>query len=190
MSASRRRKKLFARKVRSFIASAYTPEMRAAMGEEVRSKQAYLAWHKALYKQGWVAPHWPTQYGGTGWNVTQRYIFNEENARAETTPLLPFGLSMGGPVIFTFGNGRGGRRPICRASCLARTGGARAIQNPAPALTWQACAPARSAKPTTTSSTARRPGRRWPNMPTGSSASSAPIRPSNSRKAFRSCSST
>jgi alkylation response protein AidB-like acyl-CoA dehydrogenase len=51
-----------------------------------------------------VAPHWPKQYGGTGWNVTQRYIFNEENARAETTPILPFGMSMVGPVIFTFGN--------------------------------------------------------------------------------------
>jgi hypothetical protein len=44
------------------------------------------------------------EYGGTGWTITQRYIWNEENARAETTPLLPFGLSMVGPVIYTFGN--------------------------------------------------------------------------------------
>ena len=36
--------------------------------------------------------------------MTQRYIFNEENARAETPALLPFGLTMVGPVIFTFGN--------------------------------------------------------------------------------------
>jgi len=94
----------FRQEVRSFIEQNFTPQMREAMGEEVKSKEAYLAWHKALYKKGWVAPHWPKQYGGTGWNVTQRYIFNEENARAETTPLLPFGLSMVAPVIFTFGN--------------------------------------------------------------------------------------
>ena len=43
-----------------------------------RSKEDYLAWHKLLYKKGWVAPLWPKEYGGTGWNVTQRYIFNEE----------------------------------------------------------------------------------------------------------------
>lgn len=69
-----------------------------------RSKEDYLAWHKALYRRGWVAPHWPKQYGGPGWTVTQRYIFNEETARAETPALVPFGLSMVGPVIFTFGN--------------------------------------------------------------------------------------
>nr|RAV93307.1 pimeloyl-CoA dehydrogenase large subunit [Aerococcus mictus] len=49
-------------------------------------------------------PHWPVQYGGTGWTLTPRYIWNEENARAETQPLLPFGLSMVGPVIFSYGN--------------------------------------------------------------------------------------
>ncbi len=35
---------------------------------------------------------------------TQRYIWNEENARAETQALLPFGLAMVGPVIFNYGN--------------------------------------------------------------------------------------
>ncbi|HTO40852.1 MAG TPA: acyl-CoA dehydrogenase family protein [Rhizomicrobium sp.] len=94
----------FRQEVRSFIAENFTPEMHSAMGEEVRTREAYLAWHKVLYKKGWVAPHWPTQYGGTGWNATKRYIFNEESARAETTPPLPFGVAMVGPVIFTFGN--------------------------------------------------------------------------------------
>ena len=68
------------------------------------SKEDILKWHRILYKKGWVVPHWPVEYGGTGWTITQRYIWNEENARAETTPLLPFGLSMVGPVIYTFGN--------------------------------------------------------------------------------------
>ena len=67
-------------------------------------KEDILAWHKVLHKKGWVAPHWPKEYGGCEWNVTQRYIWGEENARAETQPLLPFGLSMVGPVIYTYGN--------------------------------------------------------------------------------------
>jgi alkylation response protein AidB-like acyl-CoA dehydrogenase len=93
----------FRAEVRGFIA-----ENMAAIAKtsrrEFETREDFLAWHKILYKRGWVAPHWPVQYGGTGWSVTQRYIFNEENARAETPALLPFGLSMVGPVIFTFGN--------------------------------------------------------------------------------------
>ncbi len=51
-----------------------------------------------------VAPIWPKEYGGPGWSVTQRFIFNQESANAEMPTTLPFGLSMVGPVIFTFGN--------------------------------------------------------------------------------------
>src|SRR3546814_16517516 len=66
-------------------------------------KEDFLAWHKILYKKGWVAPAWPVEYGGTGWTPTQRFIFSEETARADCIRLLPFGLSMVGPVIYTFG---------------------------------------------------------------------------------------
>ena len=33
---------------------------------------------RILAKKGWVAPAWPKEWGGTGWNVVQRYIFEEE----------------------------------------------------------------------------------------------------------------
>ena len=96
----------FRDEVREFIASNYPQELkggtRRSRGE--MSKEDILRWHRILYKKGWVVPHWPVEYGGTGWTITQRYIWNEENARAETSPLLPFGLSMVGPVIYTFGN--------------------------------------------------------------------------------------
>ncbi|MBX3493444.1 MAG: acyl-CoA dehydrogenase family protein [Parvibaculum sp.] len=96
----------FRDEVREFIASNYPQELkggaRRSRGE--MSKEDILRWHRILYKKGWIVPHWPVEYGGTGWTITQRYIWNEENARAETSPLLPFGLSMVGPVIYTFGN--------------------------------------------------------------------------------------
>jgi alkylation response protein AidB-like acyl-CoA dehydrogenase len=96
----------FRQEVRAFIADARTklPKTVGAPEAATRTKEDYLAWHKLLYKKGWVAPLWPRQYGGTGWNVTQRYIFNEEVAAADMPTTLPFGLSMVAPVIFTFGN--------------------------------------------------------------------------------------
>ncbi|HEX4861904.1 MAG TPA: acyl-CoA dehydrogenase family protein [Rhizomicrobium sp.] len=97
----------FRAEVRAFIAEAKPKLPKTDVGAPeaaTRSKEDYLAWHKLLYAKGWVAPHWPTQYGGTGWNVTQRYIFNQECADAEMPTTLPFGLTMCGPVIFNYGN--------------------------------------------------------------------------------------
>jgi len=94
----------FRDEVREFIKANYPAYLREKKSRQDMSKEDILAWHKVLHKKGWVAPHWPKEYGGTEWNVTQRYIWGEENARAETSPLLPFGLSMVGPVIFNYGN--------------------------------------------------------------------------------------
>jgi len=94
----------FRDEVRAFIEENYPKHLRGKniMREDL-SKEDFLAWHKILGKKGWSAPAWPTEYGGTGWTATQRYIWLEENARAETIPPLPFGVSMVGPVIYTFG---------------------------------------------------------------------------------------
>jgi len=94
----------FRDEVRQFIAESYPAYLREMKSRAEMGKDDILAWHKTLHKKGWVAPHWPKEYGGCEWNVTQRYIWGEENARAETQPLLPFGLSMVGPVIFNYGN--------------------------------------------------------------------------------------
>ena len=94
----------FRREVREFIANNYPERLKGKNRREFSEREDFLAWQKVLYKKGWVAPLWPKQYGGTGWSITQRYIFNEECARAETPQLLAFGLSMVGPVIYSFGN--------------------------------------------------------------------------------------
>ncbi len=67
-------------------------------------KSAIVAWQKKLHKKGWIAPAWPTEYGGSGWTVTQRYIFESERGRLGIPDAIPFGLKMVGPVIYTFGN--------------------------------------------------------------------------------------
>ncbi len=94
----------FRDEVRTFIAENYPKQLRGKQDEgDELSKEDFLSWHKVLAKKGWVAPAWPVEYGGTGWTVTQRFIWSEETARADCIRLMPFGLTMVGPVIYTFG---------------------------------------------------------------------------------------
>jgi len=62
-----------------------------------------LGWHRTLAGKGWIAPAWPKEWGGTDWNVVQRYIFEEECGYAGAPPLIPFGLAMCAPVLLEFG---------------------------------------------------------------------------------------
>ncbi|MDF2901832.1 MAG: pimeloyl-CoA dehydrogenase large subunit, partial [Phenylobacterium sp.] len=71
-------------------------------GEEL-GREDFLSWHRILAKKGWSAPSWPKEFGGTDWTPTQKYIWSEEQARADTIGILPFGVSMLAPVIYTFG---------------------------------------------------------------------------------------
>ena len=94
----------FQREVRAFIAENYPASLRGKQDEgDELTKDDFLSWHRVLAKKGWVAPAWPVEYGGTGWTATQKYIWSEETASADCIRLMPFGLSMVGPVIYTFG---------------------------------------------------------------------------------------
>lgn len=96
----------FRDQVRAFLEDNLTEEMRQA-GRLATSVFAdpgpTMAWQKVLYRRGWAAPHWPEEYGGTGWSLTQRGIFAEELVRAEAPPLIPMGLSMCGPCLIGYG---------------------------------------------------------------------------------------
>ena len=68
------------------------------------NKEQQIRWQKILAEKGWIAPSWPTEYGGTGWTPFQKYIFANECAEAGAPALNPFGLTMCGPVIYTYGS--------------------------------------------------------------------------------------
>jgi alkylation response protein AidB-like acyl-CoA dehydrogenase len=94
----------FRDEIRSWLEKNLPAELRAKMaGYEHLSREDLLSWHRILAKKGWVAPSWPKEWGGTGWNVVQRYIFEEELGYAGSPPLIPFGLTMCGPVLLRFG---------------------------------------------------------------------------------------
>ncbi len=94
----------FRDEVRTFIAENYPEQLRGKQDEgDDLGKDDFLAWHKVLAKKGWVAPSWPLELGGTNWTPTQKYIWSEELARADAIAVLPFGINMVSPVIYTFG---------------------------------------------------------------------------------------
>ncbi len=94
----------FREEVRSFIAGNYPAALRRAQDEHRElNREELLLWQKVLAKKGWLAPAWPLEYGGTDWTATQRYIWQQELARADALPLVPFGLTMLAPVLYTFG---------------------------------------------------------------------------------------
>lgn len=94
----------FRDEVRAFFAEAYDADLQARLNNLDTFKDAVIDWQKRLYKQGWIAPGWPKEYGGTGWNATQKFIFETERSTAGIRDVIPFGLNMVGPVIYAFGN--------------------------------------------------------------------------------------
>jgi alkylation response protein AidB-like acyl-CoA dehydrogenase len=94
----------FREEVRAWIQHAMPPELKRKADLGAHFEQSEVTeWHKILYRKGWVAPHWPVEVGGTGWDVTKRFIFQEECIRAGTPQLSPFGLGMVGPLLIQYG---------------------------------------------------------------------------------------
>jgi alkylation response protein AidB-like acyl-CoA dehydrogenase len=96
----------FRLEVRNWLSANLTEELREVDRKATSvfvEKPFNLAWQKILYSKGWVAPHWPKEYGGPGWNEMQRYIFESEYATAGAPNLSPMGLRMVAPSIMRFG---------------------------------------------------------------------------------------
>ncbi|MBD3656992.1 acyl-CoA dehydrogenase family protein [Marinobacter sp.] len=90
--------------VRAFFAKAAPEKSQQLINNPDTYKQGVIQWQKQLFEQGWVAPFWPREYGGAGWTVTQSYIYECERVTANAPDVVPFGLKMVGPVIYTYGN--------------------------------------------------------------------------------------
>jgi alkylation response protein AidB-like acyl-CoA dehydrogenase len=95
----------FRDEVRDWLANDYPKHVKEKTDSGITiSKQDLVDFHKALSNKGWMGYNWPTEYGGTGWSASKLYIFNKELGLAGCPPILPFGVGMVGPVIYTFGN--------------------------------------------------------------------------------------
>ena len=96
----------FRQEVRAFLAGSLTPELRRAgsrMTSVYADHLAQMKWQAILHAKGWVAPGWPTEYGGADWTPIQRHIFTSERVAAGAPPTSPMGINMAGPAILAFG---------------------------------------------------------------------------------------
>lgn len=95
----------FRQEVRDFIAQNLPPEIVEPHQSSFFARfENIRRWHKILHEKGWAAPGWPVKYGGAGWNAEQTFVFEDEISKVRAPRLLPFGVSMVGPVIYTFGS--------------------------------------------------------------------------------------
>lgn len=96
----------FLAEVRAFFSTALTPDLRAA-GRRTRGVhsdiEACRIWHRRLAARGWIAPAWPKEWGGAGWSVRQRFLFERECALNDAPVLFAGGLRSLGPLLIERG---------------------------------------------------------------------------------------
>jgi alkylation response protein AidB-like acyl-CoA dehydrogenase len=91
--------------IRAWLEANLPQALRAKVLDHKRlSRDDYASWHKLLGTRGWSVVAWPKEYGGPGWDATQRHIWDEECARIGAPGVLPFGVSMVAPVIMKYGS--------------------------------------------------------------------------------------
>ena len=82
----------FRTEVRCFLDEHLPPRTAHKVRHGLRLTREDMAqWHAILNARGWLASHWPREYGGTGWSAVERFIFDNECALAGAPRIVPFG---------------------------------------------------------------------------------------------------
>lgn len=94
----------FREEVRGFLRDHLPAEFAQRIQQGKRLSKAHqIEWMRTLNKQGWLAPGWPEEYGGTGWNAVQKHLFEEECNAHGAPRVVAFGVKMVAPVLIKFG---------------------------------------------------------------------------------------
>ena len=101
----------FRDEVRAFFAEAYDEDIQSRLAGLDTFKGAVIDWQKRLYEKGWIAPGWPVEYGGTDWDITKKFIYENERVAAGVRERT-----------LRSGSGRGDARHRSRFACLIREG--------------------------------------------------------------------
>ena len=112
----------FADEIRDFTRKNLSPATREkTFSGKHYDRDDHMVWQQALGRQGWLAYTWPKKFGGPGWDVTRRFLFENVLAEEGAPRIMPFGPKMVGPVIYTFGTDEQKERflPGIRASTVA-----------------------------------------------------------------------
>ena len=71
--------------------------------ESAEARAAATDWSNALAERGWVAPHWPKEYGGAGLSPMEQFIFKQEMSLAAAPSVGGQGVSQLGPTLIVHG---------------------------------------------------------------------------------------
>ena len=69
-----------------------------------KRQERAMQWATALAEKGWIAPHWPKEYGGAGLGTMEQFIFNQEMAELQAPSVGGMGVSLIGPTLIVHGN--------------------------------------------------------------------------------------
>ncbi len=101
----------FRAEIEQFVLQHCPAPLRAAVEKGKKLGRAEWAeWQAILFRQGWGAPSWPVEHGGTGWDIRQRLIFDEVLAANDCPPQYHHGVHHIGPVLIKFGSEEQRRR--------------------------------------------------------------------------------
>ena len=67
-------------------------------------------WYAALCRRGWSVPAWPKNFGGAGWSLEQRFIWDRAVALAQAPAVDPVGVGVVGPLVQLYGGEALGKR--------------------------------------------------------------------------------
>ena len=73
------------------------------VSDDPRVRETAQGWVDALAEKGWVAPHWPQEYGGAGLSSMEQFIFNQEMSEARAPRTGGRGVGLLGPALIVYG---------------------------------------------------------------------------------------
>jgi alkylation response protein AidB-like acyl-CoA dehydrogenase len=92
----------FRQEVRTWLEANLPPSLR---GRTARPHPTELMpWYRKLSERGWIAPHWPKQYGGMGASLNEQIVLTEELARVAAPQMPVQGINHIGPILMKFGS--------------------------------------------------------------------------------------
>ncbi len=94
----------FRQEVRQFMRSNYTEALARKIRNPETFSEGMVEWQKKLDSQGWAANGWPLEHGGCDWSATEKSIYINEMAMAGAPDVVPMGIKMVAPVLYTFGS--------------------------------------------------------------------------------------
>ena len=97
-------KRAWRAEVRRFVESHLPADLARKVATGLKlEKHDYVRWQKILHDHGWFAGSWPREHGGQGWTLDKQLIFTQEAATCNAPMIIPYGVGMVGPVIYTYG---------------------------------------------------------------------------------------